>query len=270
MTAGNARNILITGGCGRIGTLLARKLAGSYAVTLLDCRRPPPDLNLPFVCANIAEAHFLNSGFDGFDTVFHLAADPRPRAQWESLFPNNVAGTHNVVQATCAAKCRRLIFASSLHAVLGYPSTTYVHSRLPARPVTAYGVSKALGESIAKAYADCCDTSIICVRIGAVLAPDSEHLTPRNPRLELVITERDVMALLTACIEATLTDGCKVVHGVSLQGRHRFDMQEASDLLGFQPHDNAYVMAWVNFRAMQRKLYRGYRVLRRSKHRSAA
>lgn len=100
MTTGIVRNIPVTGGCGRIGMLLVCELAGNHSVTILDWRRSPPGLSLPFVRADIADAHSLHGRFVGFDTAIHLAADPRPGARWESLFSSNVVGTDNVTQTS--------------------------------------------------------------------------------------------------------------------------------------------------------------------------
>jgi hypothetical protein len=49
------------------------------------------------------------------DVVVHLAADPRPSADFhESLLPANVIGVYNAFAAAAKAGCARLIFASSV------------------------------------------------------------------------------------------------------------------------------------------------------------
>ena len=44
---------------------------------------------------------------DGIDTVIHLAANPSPFADWDSVLNLNIVGTYNVFLAAKAAKCRR-------------------------------------------------------------------------------------------------------------------------------------------------------------------
>jgi len=44
--------VLITGGCGRIGTLLAQELGTKYAITLLDRVAPPATLPWPYIQAD--------------------------------------------------------------------------------------------------------------------------------------------------------------------------------------------------------------------------
>jgi uronate dehydrogenase len=59
--------------------------------------------------------------FTGVDAVVHLAAIPDPAASWQLLLPTNVVGTYNVAQAAADCGVRRLVLASSLHAVSGAP-----------------------------------------------------------------------------------------------------------------------------------------------------
>ncbi len=56
------------------------------------------------------------------DTVLHLAADPGPSATWSILLPANIIGTYNAFVAAKAAGCRRVLYASSIHAVSSYPA----------------------------------------------------------------------------------------------------------------------------------------------------
>jgi nucleoside-diphosphate-sugar epimerase len=57
------------------------------------------------------------AGHAGADAVVHLAAIPDPEASWERLLPANVVGVYQVVQAAVSGGVRRLVLASSLHAV---------------------------------------------------------------------------------------------------------------------------------------------------------
>ena len=53
--------------------------------------------------------------------MIHLAADPSPEADWEtSLLANNIRGVVNIFRAASEAGCRRVVFASSVHAVGGF------------------------------------------------------------------------------------------------------------------------------------------------------
>jgi nucleoside-diphosphate-sugar epimerase len=252
LTSNTRPRILVTGGSGRIGGLVAANLQGRYDLTLLD-RRPPVDPSLPFVYADISLANALAPHFQDIDTVLHLAADPRSTAPWSSLFPNNIVGTYHVIQAACAAGCRRVVFASSLHAVLGYPLHVFIDSRTPPRPANLYGASKAWGEALARVYAAASSTSILCVRIGLVARPDAPQVTPGHPHLDRVVTERDLVNILAACIEAPANAHFGIFHAVSDRSSRRFDLRPAEELLGFVPLDNPRRLAWRNLRGMLRR-----------------
>ncbi|MDQ6860084.1 MAG: NAD-dependent epimerase/dehydratase family protein [Verrucomicrobiota bacterium] len=55
----------------------------------------------------------------GIDTVLHLAANPSLSATCDSILPDNIVGTYNTFVATKSAGCRRVVYASSIHAVSG-------------------------------------------------------------------------------------------------------------------------------------------------------
>lgn len=250
MIAADRPHILITGGCGHIGLLLARHLAGQQCgttpplLTLLDRHPPLADRGLPFVQADIADLAAIRSHFTGQDTVVHLAADPRPNAPWESLLPNNIVGAYNILQSAQEAGCRRVILASSLYAVLGYEPELVVRGDMPPRPANLYGASKAWAEALGYVYAQQ-GLSVLCVRIGWLSEP--ARLTPGDANLDLVITPRDLAHLLACCIAAPADLRYGVFHGLSANRVRRFDISEAQTLLGYRPQDDAFALARGNY-----------------------
>lgn len=250
------RHILITGGCGRIGLLLAHGLAGQWSgqrpplLTLLDRLPPPAEVRWPYVQADVAQFAQVRPQFDGYDTIVHLAADPRPAAPWESLLPNNIIGTYNVLQAANEAGCQRVILASSLYAVLGYPPGLIVHADMPPRPANLYGVTKVWAEALGYCYAQQ-GLSVLCVRIGWLKGPAS--VAPGDADLDLVITPRDLTQLLACCIAAPADLHYGVFHGLSANRVRRFDISAAQALLGYQPQDDAYALARSNYGLLLRR-----------------
>src|SRR5205823_3551911 len=103
----------------------------------------------------------------GMDTVVHLAANPSATATWSQLLDANIIGAYNAFVAAKAAGCRRVIFASSIHAVSGYPADVQVKTTDPVNPGDLYGVSKCFGEALGRYMAEKEDLSVIALRIGA-------------------------------------------------------------------------------------------------------
>ncbi|HET9221864.1 MAG TPA: NAD(P)-dependent oxidoreductase [Roseiflexaceae bacterium] len=239
------RDVLITGAAGRIGSSLTRDLAGRYNLSLTDMRSPDDTGGFPFVKADIADLDAMHQLCQGVDTVVHLAADPSMEATWESLLPRNLVGLYNVFQAAHEAGCRRVIFASSVNAVFGYPKDVQVRTDMPVRPLNLYGASKAWGEAVACFYADQRALSAICLRFGWVIERDSDLIRPDHPYLDIALTYDDLTRLVIASIDAPDTLRFGVFHGVSNNRWKRLDISDARALLGYAPEDDAFAIAGV-------------------------
>jgi nucleoside-diphosphate-sugar epimerase len=236
--------VLLTGAAGRIGSFLTGDFADRYDLLLTDIRRPADTRGLPFAEADIADLDAMRALCRGIDVVVHMAADPSPRASWESLLPRNVVGAYNIFQAAHEAGCRRVVFASSINAVNRYPHELQVHTGMPVRPGNLYGATKAWGEVLARLYSDEHALSCICLRFAAVTRrDDDERLRPGNPFLDIVLTYEDLGRLVRASIEAPADLRFGIFHGVSDNRFKRLDISDARELLGYEPHDDAFALA---------------------------
>ena len=175
MTESERRFLLLTGAAGRIGSAFREAHGERYRFRLVDLSTDTlaetPGTDHEIVHRDIADAEACREACAGIDTVIHLAADPSPEADWESsLLPNNIRGTVNVFRAAHEAGCRRVVFASSVHAVGGPQNEEAIADDAPPRPVNLYGASKAFGEAVAATYS-AAGLSGIAIRIGAYDAP---------------------------------------------------------------------------------------------------
>ena len=244
-TVATKTRVLITGAAGRIGSFLARHLADRYDLVLTDIKPPAEGLSQPFTEGDIADLDTMRGLCQGIDTVVHLAADPSTEATWESLLPRNIIGLYNVFQAAHEAGCRRVIFASTVNAVAGYPRDVQVHTSMPVRPLNLYGASKAWGEAVACFYADQKGLSAICLRFGWVVPRDAEAIRMGHAYLDIVLTYEDLGRLVEASVEAPETVRFGVFHGVSDNRWKRLDISDARAVLGYAPQDDAFAIAEV-------------------------
>ena len=109
--------ILVTGGCGFIGTHLVRKLLHlGHEIIVIDNRSSGNNIiehvkyHFIDICGNITEI------FEDIGCVFHLAAEARIQASIENpnhTFNVNIGGTINVLEACRLCKVPRLINSSS-------------------------------------------------------------------------------------------------------------------------------------------------------------
>jgi UDP-glucose 4-epimerase len=142
--------LLVTGGAGYIGSIVARLLLGAgHEVTVLDNLERghraavPGDAEL--VVADLRDSEALGPALrGGFDGVLHFAAFAlvgESVEQPELYYRNNVLGSLNLLEAMKAADVNRLVFSSTC-AVYGQPDEVPIPETAPPRPTNAYGASK--------------------------------------------------------------------------------------------------------------------------------
>lgn len=244
------RRLLVTGLSGLIGGALHQHLGPRYAIRALN-RRPVPGVECHQ--ADLGSLDAIQPAFTGIDTVVHLGAAAGDDQAPETILHSNVLGTYHVFEAARRAGVRRVIFASSGATISGWerepPLSHIVNGRYdelgswspltheaPLRPSGLYGASKVWGEALARTYADAHGMSMICLRIGRVRAEDR----PMAPREFAVwCSQRDVVRMIEACIEAPERVRFDVFYVVSGNRWGYRDLEHARAVLGWTPVDRA-------------------------------
>lgn len=151
MTSMQGARIAITGGTGSFGSTMAAHLLeqGVDTIHVLsrdeakqdDMRKRFGDSRLRFFLGDVRDRDSVASAFVDTDFVFHAAALKQvPSCEFfpEQAVKTNVTGSHNVIEAAAAAGVRSVVCLSTDKAVY---------------PVNAMGMSKALMEKTAQAFA---------------------------------------------------------------------------------------------------------------------
>jgi uronate dehydrogenase len=240
------RKVLITGAAGRIGSFITAQWVDRYDLVLTDVRTPKETFGLPFHQANLSDFAAVRPLLNGIDTVVHLGANPSMEATWESLLPDNLISTYNVFESAHQAKSRRVIFASSVNAVFGYPPDVQVKLEMPIRPINLYGATKVWGEGVASSYACSTDLSCISLRFGWVVDRESPQITLDHRFLDIVFTYEDLTNLVQGAIEAPDDLKLGVFQGVSNNQWKRLDITESIRQLGYNPQDDGFAIARAN------------------------
>jgi len=151
----NYMNLLVTGGAGYIGGVVAAELLrAGHSVTVLDDlsrgHRKAVPLGASFTQANLADREALDVLFSAsrFDSVLHFAAYIEAGESMRTpavFFRNNSANTLNLLEAMLAHNVGRFVFSSTA-ALYGNPETTPIDEDAPLRPTNAYGESKLIVE----------------------------------------------------------------------------------------------------------------------------
>jgi uronate dehydrogenase len=230
---GANRRVLVTGAAGLIGRTVCPGLnARGWSVRGLD-RAPLGAVQGldDAVVADIQDAKALDRAVDGVEAVVHLAGIST-EAPFPQILAANIDGTYQVLDAARRAGVRRVVYASSNHAVGYTPRAELVGVDVPDRPDTYYGVSKVFGEALGRLYADRYGMQFVALRIGSCI-PEPSTLRHLATWLSLP----DCVRLVHASLTAPDVDFA-VAYGISANTRAWWDLSPAR-ALGYLPVDDA-------------------------------
>lgn len=190
------QKILITGAAGDVGTRLRKLLKGVYSLRVSDIRKPA-DLAADddFVAADLGDYEQTKQITAGIDGIVHLGGYS-VEGPWETIHKSNIVGCYNLFEAAYRSGVKRIVFASSNHAVGFYPRDRKIGVDVTVRPDSRYGVSKAFGEAVGALYADKHGLRVTCIRIGNV---GDKPLDKR--RLSIWVKPEDLAQLIRIGLE---------------------------------------------------------------------
>jgi len=176
--------VLITGGCGFVGTNLCSVLGERpdvslrvYDNELVGKRRDLQDFKGEFIHGDVRDRDALERAVEGMDAVVHLAADTRvidSIANPAFNFDVNVQGGFNLLEAMRAKGVTRLVNASTGGAIIGEVPPP-VHEDMVARPMSPYGAAKLMMEGYLSAYSGSYGWTTLSLRFSNVYGPRSFH-----------------------------------------------------------------------------------------------
>ncbi len=230
------KTVLITGAAGDVGRHLRRELAGRYELRVSDIK-PIKDLakGERFVRADVSKMPDMLRATKGVDAIVHLGAWP-VEGDWPRILSTNLVGAYNAFEAARRNGVRRVVFASSNHAVGFYRRDETIDHLAQPRPDSRYGASKAFGEALGALYAHKYGLEVLAIRIGNVNPAPAD-----KRRLAIWISPRDIAQLVSIGIEHP---GIKfeIVYGISDNQRGWFDNSNAYRL-GYRPADKSEAYA---------------------------
>jgi uronate dehydrogenase len=229
--------VLITGAAGSMGRMLRTRLARPGRILrLVDIVEPDAGDDAEILRGDVTRLDEMTAACDGVDAVVHLAG-VSSEDTWEKVSDINIQGTRQILEAARLSGARRVILASSNHAVGMYErADTDLPDDLPPRPDTYYGWSKASMEALGRLYVERFGLEVIATRIGSCFdAPSNERM------LATWLSPDDAGRLFEACLTAE-RPGFTLVWGVSANTR-RWWSTTIGDELGYRPVDDAEIYA---------------------------
>jgi uronate dehydrogenase len=226
--------IVLTGARGNLGHELRAPLSAMCReLVTTDIREAPEDLlpNETYVTADLAQMDQIAPLLEGAEFVVHFGAivDEKP---FEELLGPNYIGAYNIWEAAHRHGVRRVVYASSIHAVGMAEVNSGADTDTPHRPDTFYGLAKCFAEDLGRMYWEKRGLEAVCLRILSC-TPE-----PQNVRaLQTWLSYRDMVQLVQRAID-TPTPGFAVAYGVSANTRAPVSNHKVG-FLGYKPQDNA-------------------------------
>lgn len=230
------RRILITGATGGVGLALVDALAGEYDIVQHGRTPRTPEQEKVLRKADLGDYAQVLGLMDGVDTVVHLAGAASPESEWDDVLQANIVGTRNVLEAAREAGVRRVVYASSNHAMGMYDRDEEwpVYATDLRRGDSLYGVSKIFGEALGRYYHDAFGLDFIALRIGWM----SED--PLESDVDLLhamwLSPADAVRAVRGAIEAEVTFG--LYYAISDNPNRRWDITDTMLDLGYRPQDS--------------------------------
>lgn len=227
------RRILITGAAGSLGSHLRRGLAPlAETLRLVDLREMGEQKGSEeHVICNLADREAAFEAVRGCDAVVHFAGHPREQT-FEEIIADTLPAAYHVYEASRRFGVRRVVYASSIHAVGFYDLETVPDTTVPHRPDTFYGLTKTFVEDLASLYWDKFGLESVCLRICSCFE------APRDRRmLWSWLSFADMVRLTEAALVAPRV-GFSVIYGRSDNAPAAVSNARASHI-GFRPMDSA-------------------------------
>jgi len=224
------RRIVVTGAAGGIGTMIRPLLAPFYCGLVLSDRVTPANLlaGEKFIAADLARPDEVARAVAGAHSVIHFGGYS-VEGTWNQILNANIIGCYNLFEAARQAGVKRVVFASSNHAVGFYRRSRRIGSDLTVRPDSRYGVSKAFGEALGAMYSDKHGMIVTCLRIGNV---GRVPLDVR--RLAIWISPEDIVQLIRIGLEHP-DIRFEILYGASDNATSWWDNARAYEL-GYRPN----------------------------------
>ena len=216
--------VVVTGGSGKAGRPLVEELTCQsggktpHDVLILDKAPMPEREGVRYLAGDIEDFGRVRAALSGADAVIHLAGiHTHGILPNEDTFRINATGTLNVHEAAWRLGIPRVVTMSS-EAVLGWAPGSWEREHVPAylpidedHPVgaqDAYGLSKVVGEAIARSYTAKCGMETVILRPPWIVSAEeleslreSGGVTPAKFGLYHYIDARDLAAACRAAIE---------------------------------------------------------------------
>jgi uronate dehydrogenase len=227
------KKLVLTGAAGALGSKLRAPLAAMCdQLVSNDLVDGLDDLaaNETYVQADVSDLAAMEALTKDADMIVHFGAIA-DEAPWDDILQSNIIGAYNIWEAAYRNGVRRVVYASSVHAVGMHLKTDTIGLDAPHRPDTYYGLAKCFAEDLASLYWDKRGIEAVCMRIFSAAPPTNARA------IGTWLSIDDLIQMVEKSITSPVV-GLTTVYGISNNDRAVVDNSKAGHL-GFHPKDNA-------------------------------
>lgn len=224
---------LLTGAAGRLGTQL--RLSGTKLGKIVRLSALEPCENLApheeDAPADLADFDAVSAAVKGCDAIVHMGGQAL-EGPWQAVLDSNIVGSYNIYEAARQHGVKRIVYASSVHAIGYYERTETIDGNVPTRPDSLYGVSKAFVENLGRYYFDKFGIETVAIRIGSSFPEptDRRHLITW-------LSFNDCRQMVEKSLSVPRV-GFMIAYGMSNNSEAFWDNRTAA-ALGYRPQDSA-------------------------------
>ncbi len=225
--------LLLTGAAGGLGRVLRDTLKPMADILRLSDVQPlgDPQANEETRLCDLADRQAVDELVRGCDAIVHMGGVSVERP-FEEILEANIKGVFHIYEAARRHGVRRVIYASSVHAVGFYRQSEHLDATMPTRPDGYYGLSKVYGEGMASFYHDRYGIETLTIRIG------SSFPEPKDRRMmHTWLSGRDLTELIRRGL-FTPGIGHTIAFGMSANKEVWWDNARAAHL-GYAPQDSS-------------------------------
>tara|TARA_R110002051_G_scaffold70726_7_gene127284 strand:- start:21720 stop:22544 length:825 start_codon:yes stop_codon:yes gene_type:complete len=239
------KKLVLTGAAGALGSQLRAPLAAmcdEFVSSDLVDSIDNLGTNETYVKADVADLAAMEALLKDATMVIHFGAIA-DEAPWDDILQSNIIGAYNVWEAAHRNGVKRVVYASSVHAVGMHLKTDTIGLDVPHRPDTYYGLAKCFAEDLASLYWDKRGIESVCLRIFSAAPPSNARA------IGTWLSTNDLIHLVERAVDSPVV-GFTTVYGISNNDRAVVDNTKAGHL-GYRPKDNAETFAKEVFAASQ-------------------
>ena len=179
--------VFVTGGAGFIGSHLVDALMGKgYDVTVYDnlssgrmdfIEHHIGRKNFSFIEADLLDQKKLRECLEGYDVVFHLAANPDVRLGVEKpdVAKQDIIATYNLLDVMRLKNVKRIVFSSSSTVYGETPPIPLSEDYGPLLPISVYGAAKLASEGLVSSFCHTFDMQAWIFRFANVVGLRCTH-----------------------------------------------------------------------------------------------